>query len=278
MTMKPKVNIPILDLHITHNCNLTCESCSDFTNHGHSRMISLTEGRQWISYWKDRVQPKQFIIVGGEPTLHKDLIDFLYMSRELWGNTYIQLTTNGFFLDKHKDLGSALKENNIILSISIHSKSKEYLNKIKDNLNLCLKWKQELGIDVSLNTSHEVWTKIYKGYGENIMPFEDNDPENSWNNCFMGGTCFQLHEGKIWKCPPLTYLPLMAEKYNISEKWDPYLKYTPLEPNCSYEELVEFFNRKSESVCGMCPAYKNYMKSPKNPLMSVKESEEFFKS
>jgi hypothetical protein len=27
------IEIPLLDLHITHTCNLTCESCSDFTNH-----------------------------------------------------------------------------------------------------------------------------------------------------------------------------------------------------------------------------------------------------
>ncbi len=275
--MHSKVDVPILDFHITHNCNLTCESCSDFTNHGHSRMISLEEGKRWIGNWNNRIQPKQFIILGGEPTLHKDLIDFLYLSREMWGNTYIKLTTNGFFLHNHEGLGEAIKENNINLSLSIHSKSKDYVNRIKDNLKLCLKWKNELGINVSVNTTHEYWTQIYKGYGENILPFEDNDAEASWNNCFMEGTCFQLHEGMIWKCPPIAYLPLMAKKYELSKKWDPYLKYNPLKPNCSHDDIVEFFNRKSENICRMCPAHKNYIPNTKNPLMSVKESEDLFK-
>jgi len=35
------IEIPILDLHITHTCNLTCESCSDFTNHKLTGMLSL---------------------------------------------------------------------------------------------------------------------------------------------------------------------------------------------------------------------------------------------
>jgi hypothetical protein len=49
---------------------------------------------------------------------------------------------------------------------------------------------------------------------------------------------------------------MQAEKYQLSEKWDPYLKYVPLHPECSDEEIVEFFNRKAESVCAMCPAYQ----------------------
>ena len=42
------VTVPVLDFHITHNCNLTCEGCSDFTNSGHSKMISIEEAEESI--------------------------------------------------------------------------------------------------------------------------------------------------------------------------------------------------------------------------------------
>lgn len=272
-------NVPVLDFHITHNCNLTCEGCSDFTNSGHSKMISIEEAKEWIGYWNKRIKPRQFILLGGEPTLHKDLIDFLYLSRKMWGSdVIIKLTTNGFFIHNHPNLGIALKENNIVVSLSIHSKSEEYLSKIKSNLQTCLMWKNQLGVSVSVNTTHEYWTEIYKGYGPDILPFEDNNPEKSWNNCFMDGTCFQLHEGKIWKCPPLAYLPMQAQKYNLSEKWDPYLRYVPLNHDCTDQEVEEFFNRKAEPVCSMCPAYKNYKTPEKSPLLSVSDSIEYFRT
>lgn len=269
----------ILDIHITHNCNLTCESCSDFTNHGHSRMLSLEEARDWMSLWNKRIVPKQFLILGGEPTLHKDLEKFLDLSREMWPKSKLMLVTNAFFLHLHQDLWKSLKSNDVHLSISIHDNSEEYISKIKDNLLLVSKWKKNYGISVSHSKEYENWKVIYKGYGSNILPFEDNDPKSSWDNCFMDGKCFQLHEGKIWKCAPLAYLPLQKERYGekLSSKWDPYLKYRPLESTCSDKEINEFFNKKEESFCGMCPS-KQIIKDKveKSPLMSVMETEKYF--
>lgn len=274
------MNIPeILDIHITHNCNLTCESCSDFTNNGLSKMLSLEEAEDWMSLWTQRITPKNFLILGGEPTLHKDLEKFLYLSKRMWPKSNLILITNGFFIHLHENLWKSLKDNDIILSISFHDNSKEYMKKIINNIMLVKKWEKDHGITVTFNKEYEKWNTIYKGYGSNILPFEDNNPKQSWDNCYMNGKCFQLHEGKIWKCPPITYLPLQKEKYGnlLSPKWDPYLKYKPLEPTCSDKDIIEFFNRKEESVCGMCPS-KTIIKNKvtKSPLMSIDETEEYF--
>lgn len=274
------MNIPeILDIHITHNCNLTCESCSDFTNNGLSKMLSLEEAEDWMSLWTQRITPKNFLILGGEPTLHKDLEKFLYLSKRMWPKSNLILITNGFFIHLHENLWKSLKDNDIILSISFHDDSKEYMKKIINNIMLVKKWEKDHGITVTFNKEYEKWNTIYKGYGSNILPFEDNNPKQSWDNCYMNGKCFQLHEGKIWKCPPITYLALQKEKYGnlLSPKWDPYLKYKPLEPTCSDEDIIEFFNRKEESVCGMCPS-KTIIKNKvtKSPLMSIDETEEYF--
>ena len=86
-----------------------------------------------------------------------------------------------------------------------------------------------------------------------MAPYEDNDPQQSWNHC-VSKHALQLHENKLWKCPALAYLPMQAKKYKLSEKWSPYLKYKPLDIDCTDEELKEFLSREHESYCSMCPA------------------------
>jgi hypothetical protein len=70
----------------------------------------------------------------------------------------------------------------------------------------------------------------------------------------------------LWKCPPITYLPLIANKYEISEKWNDYLNYKPLDPECSDEELKNFWNSECLSICSMCPANKIEISPSLNPM------------
>ena len=281
----------IIAIHITHNCNLTCDSCSDMTNIGLNWMISKDEFVSWIKNWTGRIKPDQFHILGGEPTLHKDLKEFLYLARELWGpDQEIRLMSNGFFVDRHENLGKALKETNVSSDIGLHSKKEDYLGKLKDNILLMKKWREE-GTTVNFmdfteegsgwNLTGRTWRRIYKGYGASMLPYEDNDPQASWENCWMDGArCFQLYEGNLWKCPPIAYLPEAKKKYGdlLSEKWDPYLAYEPLKPDCSDEEFMQFWKSECLSICSMCPAKKIYIDELKNPLMSVSESEKYYQS
>ena len=66
------------------------------------------------------------------------------------------------------------------------------------------------------------------------------------------------------------YLNLQKEKYGkmLSKKWNPYLQYKPLSADCSNEDIIEFFNRKAEPVCGMCPKNPQFF-NKKDPLTPV---------
>ena len=37
------VRVPLLEIHAANACNLTCESCSHFSNNGHKGMLSLAD-------------------------------------------------------------------------------------------------------------------------------------------------------------------------------------------------------------------------------------------
>jgi hypothetical protein len=84
-----------------------------------------------------------------------------------------------------------------------------------------------------------------------MEPFDDRQPRLSWENC-TAKNCYQLFEGRIWKCAPLAYLKLQEAKYALSEQWRPYLHYQALQPDCTPDELAAFLAKEDESCCSMC--------------------------
>lgn len=272
------ISIPHVEFHVTHDCNFQCEHCGHFNQHKfRGTHISLEELESWFKKWHRRISPKSMSILGGEPFLHPHLPEICHLTRKYFPFTpQLDIVTNASLMHLHPNLWKDLIETDIKLSVSIHSDTEQYGKIIAPKLKIAKEWKDRgvnvIFYDFALDkwNDYSRWRQMYRGEGENIIPYEDNDPEESWNNCPTDQKCFQLHEGNIWKCSLLSYLPLMKKKYpNISEKWDPYLKYKPLTPDCSDEEVSAFFSRGCESYCSMCPSKPVYFMGTKNPLRNV---------
>lgn len=260
------LNIPHLEWHVAHVCNFTCESCGHFSNHGHKSVISVDDLKYWYSLWNKRLAPRNISILGGEPLLNKDILEILELTKSMWDGPqleFMDLVTNGFLLDRFPDLPRVIADNNITLIVSIHGDDHAYNAKMNDIRLLVNEWIKEYKIQVKFVDSYNGWLRFYKGFGNYMMPFEDGDPQASWDSCIAGQDCFQLLDGKIYKCAPLAYLPFQKQKYQLSNKWDHYLTYKPLEPGSTDDEVKEFFGRQAESYCAMCP---------KNPEMFKKQS------
>lgn len=264
------ISIPHLEWHAAHACNFTCESCSHFSNHGISDVIPIKTLERWYSMWNKRIVPKRMAILGGEPLLNKDIVDIIYMTREMWNekNEYFELVTNGWLLHKYPELPKALEDTNCVLSISIHGTTDAYNKKILEIKKTLKAWSNKFNFKINPMHMSNKWFKTYKGFGDNIQPFEDNNYEKSWDNCHAGQECFQLLNENIYKCCNLAYLSLVKQKYNISSKWNSYLNYKPLDSSCSDKEIVEFFNKKAEIYCAMCPSNPELFEK-QNPLIPI---------
>ncbi|OAI45772.1 radical SAM family protein [Planctomycetaceae bacterium SCGC AG-212-F19] len=243
-----------LELHVVHSCNLTCESCSHYSNQGHKGMLTLEDADRWMKPWRGRIKPQTISLLGGEPTIHPELSEFIPLVRQHWPDACIRLVTNGLLLHRHPRLPAMLQRFPSLLEISVHHPSPEYRERFKSVRKLVDGWVNRYAIQVVFWESYRHWTRRYRGFGSDMEPFEDNRPEQSWQIC-PAKNCKQLYQGTLWKCAPLAYLPLQAAKYRLSEKWDPYLAYQPLRPDCTDGELDEFLGRESESYCSMCSAY-----------------------
>lgn len=158
--------------------------------------------------------------------------------RRHWPDTHLRLVTNGFFLHRHPELPAILqRDRNACIYLSLHHDSPEFREKLRPHLQLLGDWVRSHGIRVKLYRSFENWTRRYHGFGSAMEPFNDLQPRQSWEHC-PARYCPQLFEGNLWKCGPLAYLKLQAAKYRLSESWSPYLRYQPLTPDCTDDQLA----------------------------------------
>lgn len=243
-----------LEIHLVHSCNLACEGCSHYSNQGHQGMISLEEADAWMRQWNQRVSPRTFSLLGGEPTIHPKLVDFVSLSRRNWPEARLQLVTNGFLLHRHPDLPAVLgNDPNACISLSIHHTSPQYRERLLPVVRLLVEWTRRHSVQIDFRPSHGSWTRRYKGFGPSMEPFDDGRPRESWERC-PAKYCKQLFRGELWKCAPIAYLPMQHVKYGLSAAWTPYLEYKSLASGCTDEELSAFLALEDESCCRMCPA------------------------
>ena len=260
-----RLNVFKIEIHASHACNFTCESCSHFSNNGHKGFISVEEADEYMGKWSCRLNPEWFAILGGEPLLNPNIEKILTIARKHWQGP-VEIITNGFLLPNFPDLGPLLQKLNIRLVISKHHNSPEF----NEKWNPIIRYLVENNMPHSIRESYNDWTRRYKSWGPNVLPYEDKRPEASWNIC-PAKYCLQIFEGKLYKCPLIAYLKLQKRRWpDISSKWDNYLEYKPLDHTASDEELYSFINAKYEDICGMCPAERDQFDKP-SPLITVGE-------
>ena len=250
-----------LEFHAAHACNLKCESCSHYSNHGHIGIVSLEEARAWMEPWRTRLSPALISIMGGEPAIHPRLAELIEITRKNWPSSHLRLVSNGFLLHRHPNLPEVLARTGTEIHLSIHHGSPTYTTRLEPVYSLLRTWARRYPIRVRVLQSYKNWTRRYHGFGQNMRPFNDAQPRASWEHCTARG-CSQLYQGALWKCSPLAYLPLQAAKYNLGAEWSPYLKYRPLHPNCSNAELIAWLRLEDESYCQMCPAHPEVFSPP----------------
>lgn len=243
-----------LEMHVAHACNLVCDNCSHLSNYGFTGMLSVAEARSQMSAWGRRVAPKCFMLLGGEPTINPRLSEIVSIARECFPTTPLQIITNGYFLHRHPELPEVVKRTGTEIMVTRHDGGPRYQHEFLAIEALVARWRSE-GVAIDIPVPYP-WRMQYRGCAGDMRPYDDRDPAKSWGRCCrLNYQCMQLHEGKLWKCPLLAYLPMAKRKFpNLSPAWDIGLAYRPLAPEASDDELAAFLARREEPACSLCSA------------------------
>jgi hypothetical protein len=254
-----------LEIHAWHSCNLVCESCSHYSSLGLRGGPTANDCKSWMELWAQRLYPRIFSIVGGEPTLNQDLARIVQSAASVWPRSEIRVVTNGFLLAKHRTLPEVMSKlrGRAYLEISSHHSSEDFQDRFRPVRELAENW-QKIGVDIRIKSSDQNWTRRYALKGDRIE-FLNGNPRSAWEAC-AGKHCKQIYLGMLWKCPPISYFGLLPTSVHVAPQWQDLARsYTALLPDCGDDELATFLGREEEEICRLCPNQLERFELP-NPL------------
>ena len=185
-----------VSIHITEQCNLNCKSCL--------HMIPISNYKDYYWFVDEYIKPQlnllakhssivdTLVIMGGEPTLHPDIISVLYIAREIFPNIHIKLATNGVNLNifENGDFIKSLLDNHIIVSLVAYPYSKYAENHYNKLVKILDNNKVDYNISAIIDqTQHFL-----------VQPFRkeiDNDITKP-AHCKAHQYCTMLKDNKLW--------------------------------------------------------------------------------
>lgn len=250
------IDLPALEYHLAHGCNLSCQQCSHYSNFRLAGpMPTPDDARAEYQLWNHRLRPKRFALLGGEPLLNPRLIEHLHLARECWPHSNLMLVTNGFFFDRHPELPKTLLEINCRLEVSQHGTHEGYLQQFRKAKQTVWQWREDYpGIQIKIRQSHRGWMRQYRSEDGKPRPF-NSKPEAAYRIC-MQKTCTQLYIQRLWKCPALAYFGLMEKKLRLegSAEWQRFRDYEACTSTATDQEVRSFLTTRAILQCGLCPA------------------------
>lgn len=206
--MGQKCLVHKLEYNVTHHCNLKCDHCDHLSpffgpkDEPFNSSISVEAFEKQIGILGRYVHSEEFLILGGEPLLHKNCLDFLKLVKASRIADKTVLVTNGFLLPNQPD------------------ELFQTVDKITISFYPSLPLKQEM-IDRARTKcrEHEVELEIFDQpkFSMSIVGSKNEDErlvEGIFNTCTVAWTqrCYALHDGYVYRCSRAPFIAYKLQK------------------------------------------------------------------
>jgi organic radical activating enzyme len=229
-----------LETHLVDHCNLNCKGCSHF--------CPLVEEKVFkdIKVFKRDLNRlgevfsniESLRLMGGEPLLHPELLDFVIHSRKVFPRSDISIITNGILLKSQKDeFWEVLSKQNIFLLINSYPirLDTKYIKKKCAEFNV--------KYHLILHT-----TKFRKSV--NAKPLNGKNTKHTFNNCRIIFNAPFLDDGFIYTCSRGALYKYFNKKFGDLIETDDNKNRINIE-NASGEEIIEFL-KQPIPLCEQC--------------------------
>lgn len=263
-----KLNLPFAEIMITQVCNLSCVGCTNYSDLIHKGYLTWEQGKSQILPWLNRVNIEDFGILGGEPTLNPEVIQWIYGLRDIMPDAQIRFTTNGAQLRKKFDIVKSLAEiGNCVFKIAFHKDDPDLEDLVNEIMSM-YKWETVTEYDIEryktdnnfrfyVRRPQHFW-KTFIGSYNDMKPHSSN-PADAFKLCCQQ-TCPLLYNGKLYKCSTNGLLDDTLRRFNYPNRdmWAEFLV-PGLESTCSDQDLEQYLDNfgKPNKVCKMCPSEKD---------------------
>jgi hypothetical protein len=178
---------------LVEHCNLRCCGCDHFAplaEQGFADLNAFENDFARLSYLVNG-EAERIGLMGGEPLLHPQVKDFLYIARNYFPKTRIRVVSNGVFLLKQKnDFWESCRQNNIVIEITkypINLKFDEMKN-VASIFGVTMEFRDDTG-EVQKSSYH--------------MPLDVEGRQNASSNfikCFHANVTIFFKQGRLYTC------------------------------------------------------------------------------
>lgn len=197
-----------VETHITNHCNLNCAYCTHYAPLANEWYKDINEYVKEIAQlaYISQNSLNEFRILGGEPLLHPQVADFVYITRQAFPYVRLELVTNGILLPKMPDRFFETINN---CRASVYLSDYNLSNEIKQVLE------------------KKVNTFFIGNKAEFVKPALDlhgSDKQINFEECrsSFDAVCYNLRNGYLFHCPTEAYFDLFCNYFNIKPDFDVY--------------------------------------------------------
>jgi MoaA/NifB/PqqE/SkfB family radical SAM enzyme len=258
-----------IEVNLADHCNLNCQMCDHYSQIAEPTFLDIDVFRrdmERLAYLSNN-HLDILKLQGGEPLLHKDLNEFIKITRELFPRCRIFLFTNGLLLlnwekSPHGNLWEVCWENNVEIQLTTYP--------IPLKLENIEKKAMEYGLRLAVfgNVADRK-----KGLKFSVKhPFDLNGRQEKYRfiSCYQFNEAIALNDGKLYTCPMIPYIDHFNKAFNqnliVSEE-----DYIDIYKARNYFELADFVTKRVP-FCRYCAVQNRSVHAWKQ---SVKELGEY---
>jgi len=178
---------------LAEHCNLKCCGCDHFAPIAEQAFADIGVFENDFARLSELLNGEAVTIglMGGEPLLHPQVRDFLYIARKYFPKTRIRVVSNGVLLLKQKDdFWKACRENNIILEVTKYPINLKFdeMKKIASSFGVTMKFRDNTG-EIQKTSYH--------------IPLDvegRQDAQRNFMQCFHANNTIFLNKGRLYTC------------------------------------------------------------------------------
>lgn len=195
-----------LEIHVMDGCNLKCKGCSHFSNlFPTDAAVPLERFQRDIMRLKEICYIDKLRLLGGEPLLNKELVQYLKAAKGCFPYSDIRVVTNGLLIMRQsEEVLSYMREQGIMFDISWYPPTMDRQKEILEFL-------------AGKQVPYRVPQEEILGFSRCLTMEACHNPAVSHQAC-GSGQCTILREGKLYKCPLAAYMPEYKKKFDVDIK------------------------------------------------------------
>ena len=231
-----------IEVNINKNCNLNCKGCDHFAPIAEADTLELDVFERDMKRLADIMMEHihRIILLGGEPLLNKNLLDYVKLARACMPRTEIYIATNGMLLGKmSEEFWCVLRSAAVGLMVTKYPVKLDYdgLKKLAEGNGIVWEY---IG---SSESGRALWHFPLDLLGS-------QDAMDSFIHCANANACHTLERGRLYTC---SIAPNIRAFNNFYGKEIPLTKEDGIDIHTvhSAEDILEFL-AKPINFCRFC--------------------------